>query len=587
MKKLINLVSNELIKIWKQLGYRIILILLVVVGILLPVLSSLMTIPNIYERNAETDYRDAEESEAFAVEQYKNKTDFYYSELDLEYFKAHKEAIKFFIDAGLSDSWKYGEYFQKYENLYITLRAQELAATGKYAVSEIVNSFFGGYYYPQDAYDEYGANPEKENIAPSTVDTSYAREALRALTEEILTLSEKDYIKADLDNSINQTVQAKQLAEIAYNKISSATDKKSAQAIFDKAQGEYKAAELKQRAWQSLYDNSVSPDDWKYKIVKSNFESVLMRYCSNFPTSESGYTGGQKMSYALYVQKCDMNRAQSLEAAELIVYHVEHDIPIPISSGSQNNGLSLLVALLGGNTYISTKAQFRDALQSFIRIATLVAIIIMAGIISSEHSSGTIRLLLIRPCNRKSIIISKLLALILLFTVLTLAISVIMLVECAVLFGIGDIFANDVAYINGLTIELPAILGAFDAVAVAALPSLLLISLASLVASLTKKNALSIVAPMLIYVFGGTVSLLSVLLADAFPNMLNWLLYAPTAYIDLTAIKPPLQELVGGMLIPFTTTGAILGLGIFYHILFIALFLFLTVLSFVRTQVKH
>ena len=114
---------------------------------------------------------------------------------------------------------------------------------------------------------------------------------------------------------------------------------------------------------------------------------------------------------------------------------------------------------------------------------------------------------------------------------------------------------------------------------------------------LTRKNAVSIIMSLLAYISAATIKGVVFVVVGLLPNIAGWLVYTPLAYTDLPGTVSgavtiassfgqfDLGLIIGG--VDLVAMGANLGLGIFYYIVGIVLFTFLTLLVFKKKQIKN
>ncbi len=561
MKKFLGLLQNELIKIWKQTGYRVMLFILVGISLLTPLLGLFTTINfDLTAQEEYDDYMSIAEQES-GVYRY--------------YFTALAETKLFFIDNKLDDNWKYKYFAVDYEKIYLRAYATQLIETGKIPAEEIEKSPFDGYFYAP-SYSE-GTETGEYEYKYDIPSYDEAKAELDAFEKRILSTTEKDVSLDQLEQSKVLLEEAKATfatAEQLYNADRSSSELEYA---FKTAKVRLEATKMRLEAWQAIYDHSAAPDSWAYSMAYLLVQTLDMRtYYIAMP--EDMY---EDNNYDAYLKSCEKNYEYYNEAASVYLHSIKtNNCLSPLSNDSMLTGL-----LTGSGSFgVSTKTQLRSAINSFISLVTILMVVLASGIISTEFSSGTIRLLVIRPCSRRQIIASKLTAVGLIYIVLVALMSVVFTIETVLMFGIGDLFAPDIFCIAGNIIDLPFFVLTFERIAVASLAALAYVGIAVMLASLTRKNGLAIVMSMLVYAFGSAISSVVILLAQVFPDALGWTVYTPLAYMSLTTIVPPAYEV---MSMTGLVSDAMLWLGVLYHIVFIVGMLYLTVLTFRKKQIKN
>jgi len=217
--------------------------------------------------------------------------------------------------------------------------------------------------------------------------------------------------------------------------------------------------------------------------------------------------------------------------------------------------------------------------ESFISIFTVIMIIMLAGSIAKEFSSGTVRLLLIRPRTRTQIIVSKMLAVLIVFGVLTAGVTVLANLEYMLFFGVGDMFAPDILIVGENVFAVPSFIITLLTLLIATLPALAYASVAALLAALTKKSGMSITLPVLLNVIiveliAGIASLLYM----ERPDIFSWIKHSPIAYFNMS--------FVNGTAFWSISRYANVWLGVVYHVAFITISVWLTIISYKKAQVK-
>lgn len=619
MRNFFNLLANELIKILKQTGYRIIIIALVVIGFFMPLFARLITIDVSSMDNAEAKYNSAV-SEAEEMEYYYGIDEENDKALYRDFCLAEAEIYSFFMDF---EEWKYQAYCMNaygedsYYDCFMKKRAFDVALSGKYTAEELYNSrysylldeyFTNTDYYFGGKYDEKEDMPEEKmpglKLSAISEDKQRIEKKLSETKDLILSTTVQMYIKKNfLDHYITTALMAKveyENAKALYDnaKNSSSDEKTLAQLEYSLKvkEAEHKNALTMKEIWQLLYDRSASPSSAEFELAYRYLPSVLDGLRETVPVTEEAYsemTGNDLIfsrSYSQYVRDCNRREVYFNSAIKVIRYAIENSISLPKST------IPMESMILGGKSSVSVKAQYRSLVESFVGLTTIAAVIIVSGVISSEFSSGTIRLLLIRPRSRRQIIYSKLIAVGIVMAAVTLFVTGMMLVEVMILFGIGDMFVNDLVLIGDHILELPALFGLVKSITLSSLTVIALTAFAAFVSVLTKKTALAVAGAILVYVFKSTVTTMTIIVCGIFPRIFSWLIYTPTVYSDLNAIKPPHLELmsvdlnistvifdaIGGL----TQNGAILSLGIFYHLVAIVFFVLMTSLIFRKNQIK-
>ncbi|MDQ0231713.1 ABC transporter permease [Metabacillus malikii] len=195
---------------------------------------------------------------------------------------------------------------------------------------------------------------------------------------------------------------------------------------------------------------------------------------------------------------------------------------------------------------------------SIFGFAGVFIIIIASGIVSSEFSTGTIKLLLIRPIRRSKILLSKYLTVLLFGLFLLVFIFVISAIVGLVLFGMPTNDVSHLAYTNGKVIEQSIVTHLIGEYFISSIDIIMLTTLAFMISTIFRNSSLAIGITLFLLFTGNTIV---TLLASRF-DWTKYLLFANTylgVYFDGV---PPVE----GMTIGFSITMLVI-----YFVLFHAL----------------
>ncbi|WP_059173773.1 ABC transporter permease [Bacillus sp. FJAT-27445] len=196
--------------------------------------------------------------------------------------------------------------------------------------------------------------------------------------------------------------------------------------------------------------------------------------------------------------------------------------------------------------------------KNFISFVGLFAIVIAAGIVASEFSWGTVKLLLIRPIGRWKILLSKYLAVLLFGTGLLAVLFVFSLLVGLLLFGLPDNPAPYLVYADGIVGERNIALQLIAEYLLSSIDILMVATMAFMISAVFRNSSLAIGISLFLLLTGGT---LTMLLAGRF----QWTKYFLFANTDLTVYingTPP----VPGMTLGFSIIMLFLYFS-FFHLL--------------------
>lgn len=204
----------------------------------------------------------------------------------------------------------------------------------------------------------------------------------------------------------------------------------------------------------------------------------------------------------------------------------------------------------------------KDASQLIV-LAGLFTIIIAAGIVASEFSWGTIKLLLIRPINRAKILASKYLTVILYALFMLVILFVFSTVLGIILFGMPDQAVPYLNYNNGKVTEQNVVIHLLIYYGVSSIEMMMLVTMAFMISSVFRNSSLAIGLSIFL-LFTGTQ--FTALLAMKY-SWAKFLLFANTNLMQYVEGTP----LVEGMTLPFSIAMLLIYFAVFQ---FLAFFIF-------------
>ena len=164
---------------------------------------------------------------------------------------------------------------------------------------------------------------------------------------------------------------------------------------------------------------------------------------------------------------------------------------------------------------------------SMVLVITVFTIIIAGDILAGEFSSGTIKLLLIRPANRLKILIAKYISSLMFGMLLLLTLFVVSVTVNGILFGFGDLNLPliEVTY-DGYIVEKNMVLNLWKTYLLNGVSTILYVTMAFMISSAFRSSTMAI-AFSIVAMFGGNI------LLEALQRF-DWSKYLLFANTDLT-----------------------------------------------------
>ena len=587
-----GLVRNECIKIRRQTGLRVVFIVILVICLLEPLLFKAVDVfanSYIFSSNLQDRYEFyLEDAKAYREAAKELSADSQrHMLLSAEYYDAYAEALGYFIDNNTPE-WKQAYYLDIYCSHVLKQRAAELMVSGEYSPQEVYDSMFGGSLSDQDKFT--------------------AAVCVLSDTNEVLFLAEQDGVDTEIDSiQFYDYVKLESDAVREYLAKAEFTDELAvwyAMAQANVAQCRAQAAELKQQTEQHpddsrirfryegamlsvegytalakgyrwLYDNAAEYGSWQINAVKEGMARATAALADTAVYDRAGFEDSVEAdyysSYEQYVDEKQSAQESARQALAIFDYSLEHNIPVSgeltdTAKGDTNQCIAMSAGLV------------------------LIYMIILAGTtLSGEFSSGSVRLLLIRPKKRRKILTAKIVS-VLASTALLVALATVGQLAINIIFnGVSDTFTPDLYYIGGRVVELPGIVRSAQILVYSLLPALLAASLALLLSCLTSRSALAIAVPLVLNAILGTASSIS-LAMRSFAPMLDYTIlpyYSMTAFVNDPLVLY-LSDSVGltgiGTLASASGLHAWVGLAMFGF--GVVLTVALSYLSFIKRQIK-
>ncbi len=234
-----------------------------------------------------------------------------------------------------------------------------------------------------------------------------------------------------------------------------------------------------------------------------------------------------------------------------------------------------------------------DAFTGNLSLITLLIIVLAGGIISSEFSTGTVKLLLITPHRRQKIFWAKALLLVEITAIILGSTFVLAFICSAVFNGFAGIGAMTVISLFGQVVRLPLLVVIVCKYLLLMLPVLTYGGLAMMLSAVTRKTSVAIAVSLLL-MYGSQIGMLllvagSVELLGAPLPGLKFLLFANT---DLSYYLPSASDMAQQMsmgmnlqLAQYDTTMS-LGFSVLILLVYLGCFLWIARDSFCRRDIK-
>lgn len=575
MKNFLKLLQNELIKLYRQIGWKVLTILALVISIAFPLLS--LGVNNL--GSGSRNYREIAESQT--------------DSLWKAYYETYADADDFFKEKNINrTNWQFDYYYYDYINACLNIRAMDFVIADKEMTNlpEIFDVFYidgmERVWEGEEITDKYTYSERTQN--PVTGEYTYGEKA--DLTPELARRLKQRFTsdKTRLEKLVNT-----KFSVFVADKFKSYTKEyqefrnelKAAEALYqtDKSvTNRYQQAKLKSDGMEYILQAQKEMTFLDSLSLKEQTNIVdILNFMENTVVNRSDQYAAQSeeefdLNIGLYYKNCYFENYDDYTAAvqrqqetyyqglKQYGYALTHNIPIARLDSS------------------STRKNLEDALSVNCIVAMFLSVLLSAAIVASEHTSGAIRLLMIRPRARWKILLSKLLCVITYTIALIIATSIISTIVEAIIYGAEDLSIPYLTANSASVTELPPIVYYIGRNLLLALPWIFASCAAFFLSVFTKRAIPATAISMLIAVFGNAATPLAY---DAVAKA-KWLKLTPIPYFSIVSLFPDPMFISGDWQSP-RNYGLTLPAGIAVFSAYTLIMLILSFVIFNKEQIKN
>jgi len=468
MSKVCGLIKNELIKQYKKTSVKVILILVLLASIMLPIALKFLQNRDESEWYIDNYNQDIQwkQTEITNIDSSKKNKDIQK--------KIHEEGIKMsqtLIDNNISwDDWRH-EVAREASN-----KSKEAIILS--GISEGLSGeelFFNIHELDVSMFNEY-IEMSKEELQKA-IDSK--NKESKELYDSIIKNDYLVYLEKNIKTSKEEIKNLKSTIKTSEEEVKKNPNNKNLVTELENSKVQLKALEERLAATEYRYNNKIPYDnkDWKnntirdiaYKIDQKGerllSETEFTQY--NSEKVAKGYT------YEEYKKDYDKKIKSIDEAIALDWYSLENNIP-----------------------QVEFQQDIRSSVDTtylmYISIAIILCIIIGGGIVSSEYSTGTVRLLMIRPVSRWKIIFSKLISVFIIGYGALLAMVVLNIISSGILYGFGGLSTKVIAFSGETIIEQNFIVSIIPKLLFSSISLIFIIALVFAISTIIKNTALAV-----------------------------------------------------------------------------------------------
>ena len=561
MKSFAKIVKNELVKIFAQTAYKVLLFIMMGLFLLIPLVNLGIT------ELVESELFWSPEGIGDQIQDYEYMAQNNNDVADKQYYLTKAAVLMFYKDNGMDlDSWQYSTTFSSYDEVCLIECVYGMLSEGEITIEEAKASKFKTYL--QDGIDD----------SSYSIFYEYACEQRDELEKVILSSD----ISAFYQNTYDTYVEYKSAYEAQLG-VLKADELFNEETKYEIAilEGAIDAIDNTLNILKHMIKIKAEYLGWEYYSLLASNTMINEIGMLEAPVSENEFNGSsfyyeEYDSYDSYVASWEEELQLKLDVAVVLEYSVLNDIP------TQSVQIS------------SSKSVFITTITSNIQYVMYFAVVLAAIIVAKEFSSGTARLLFIRPHSRSKILLSKYVTVMILVVALNI-INVILSFLFTIIFnGFGDIFASNLVVNNGVVEETSAILNVIFAVFLANFRVVLFVSIAFMMSALCKKSALGIVVGLVSDLLFSTIYQVVALMSG-----MSVLKYTPIAYYQMEGFAGSEIESVisqsftmnilssTNSILQSATQDLNIWIGIGYFTLFMGACIFATFYPFRKQEIKN
>ena len=401
-----GLIRNEMIKMYKSGFVKAAICIILIFCVLIPVGN--LIISNSFDPLYENDFLEMADREQ--------------DEVAKEYYLANARIENFFSENNIAYSdWRYNEFYASLSSIEMTKTVFELMKKGK-TKGEVENFFMYEDMNAEISVDESGyversednyknifqlTDKEKEEyygkickIYSDLKNTIIAYSVSGFYEANIRELEEqKKEFEAEKVKNEKELEKLKKIIEASAQNGKEPENRPADKYIIrslDEANGNIKAIDIQLEVQQYLLDNKIDYNSWRYRAA--DIISMASAIYTDPLMKEDYFHAGNDLGWRSYEEYCKQmndNIRTGESAIKIARYSLEHDIPLPECLEDSER-----LAFSNYSSYASV-------------MVSVLMVLIAAITMYTEYSSGSIRLLLIRPKSRNKILLSKLITVIL------------------------------------------------------------------------------------------------------------------------------------------------------------------------------
>ena len=560
--KLFSLICNELEKQFKKPSIKVMVSLILISAIFLPIIISKFPASDDNYYNIENNKFLLKQAEEYENSLKNDKTQ--KGKILLEYAAIEKEYIQLLVDNKISyEDWKRIEA-DEYRTASYELASIEFVLEG-YEQGVVLENIQNGNAEEVAKYYKLSLDKKKE-----------IESALTAKKEKIKNIIvNNDY----LGHTQEEIARKKQIIEdnknliAQYNELKAKNPKdEEGKAKLSKLENEVGNSEkLIQQCEEDIkilefrLSNKIdySTENWKnnsIKAIEKELQELRMPLLQEKDYSITAEQQGYSMSYDEYVKNYNETNNNRINKIKEIWYGLENNIP-------------------GLKDIKDARSILNSTYEVYVILAVILVIVVGGGIVASEFSKGTVRLLLIRPVSRWKVLLSKLLAIMIIGFMIVVGGIVILTISTGIVYGMDTYKTPLLETYNNAIIEVNFFKYLIPKIVISCTSLVFIASLVFMISTLSKNTALAVAISMVLYM--GTAPGTDLLISMKQTWIVNTFIpYINASYLRLVPMAEEVLQRNFGMSMNYTS-------GAIQLIILSILMLAITFFVFIKKDVKN
>lgn len=475
LSKLMNLTQNELMKQFKKKGVKVMFALTLIIAILLPIGINLIPDTN-YTRYSEEGNKYLLQNTQSMITQYEqDKTAT--GKIYLALAQADLESIQLEIDAKIGfDDWRQKEVQDYKMGLYKIVAMKQIM--DGVSLEVVLDNMYNITTEEMTEFDKLTSTKQQEKF----------NEVLKEKEESksiIINHDYMNYLKKHVVKLQKQLEAMKKEMETKEKELVKDPTNAELKQLLENIKESIKIDEELLKISQYRIDHEINFEttNWKHNTIKA-IEKAMMKLQQKLMSEEeySNEAGMRNlnMTYQTYKENFEQNQQVLKEEITQNWYSLKQGIPqleYVKDARSVTNGVY----------------------EIYVMLATVIVIIIGGGIVSSEFSKGTIRLLLIRPVSRGKILASKLITLLIIGYSVMFGALAISLITSGVIYGFNTLQIPVLETMNGAIGQGNFIFYIISNLLVSSVSFLFITSIVFTISTIFKNTAVAVALSLVLY----------------------------------------------------------------------------------------